>query len=105
MGFEKKPEVIKVLQTALKEVNPAATIVAAPKSEPKKDEPPVLQPVEAAFDPSSVSETSLIHHKAYGEGVVTKIADGKIYVKFGNGQRIFQFPDSFEKGYLYIGGK
>ena len=105
LGFEKKPEVITVLQSALKAVNPTVTIVAAPEPEPKKEEPPVIQLVEATFDPNSVSETSVVYHKAYGKGVVTKIADRKMYVKFGNGQRIFQYPDAFEKGYLSLDGK
>ena len=105
LGFEKKQDVIGVLQAALKEVNPTAALVSAPEQEPKKDAPPVIQPVETAFDPSSVSETSAVYHKAYGGGVVTKIADGKMYVKFENGQRIFQYPVAFEKGYLSIGSK
>lgn len=102
LGFEKKAEVIKVLQAALKEVNPTASVVAAPAEVPKKEEPPVTVLEGTAFDANSVTVTSVVQHKAYGEGVVSQIVDGKIYVKFGEKQRIFQYPDAFAKGWLRL---
>ena len=41
-----------------------------------------------------------VQHSLYGKGEVVKITDDKLYVSFGNKQRIFQYPDAFEKGYL-----
>lgn len=102
LGFEKKADVIKVLQAALMEVNPTASVVAASVETPKKEETPVVVVEETAFDANSVTVTSVVHHKAYGEGVVSQITDGKIYVRFGEKQRIFQYPDAFEKGWLTV---
>ena len=103
LGFEKKTEVIKVLQTALMEVNPTAAIMMdAPPKQPKKEDPPVAVTEETPFDANSVTVESVVHHKAYGEGTVSQITDGKIYVKFGEKQRIFQYPEAFEKGWLTL---
>ena len=102
LGFEKNTEVIKVLHAALKEVNPTASVVAAPIEVPKKEEPPIAVAEENTFDANSVTVTSVVHHKAYGEGVVSQITDGKMYVRFGEKQRIFQYPDAFEKGWLTL---
>ena len=41
-----------------------------------------------------------VRHSFYGKGEVVKITDDKLYVSFENKQRIFQYPDAFEKGYL-----
>ena len=41
-----------------------------------------------------------VQHNLYGKGEVTKITGDKIYVLFGKNQRIFPYPDAFEKGYL-----
>ena len=41
-----------------------------------------------------------VHHKEYGDGEVVKIEPNKIYVAFARGQRIFDYPDAFENGYL-----
>ena len=45
---------------------------------------------------------SIVHHKLYGYGEIKKIIDNKMYVSFGGHQRIFIYPDAFEKGYLSI---
>lgn len=103
LGFEKKDEVIKVLQSALKEVNPTASVIAAaPVEESKEEEAPIAAPEVTVFDPNSIKETSTVYHKVYGEGIVSQLTDEEIYVKFGEKQRIFQFPDAFEKGWLTL---
>ena len=43
-----------------------------------------------------------VQHKVYGIGEVTKITAKKIYVDFCGKQRIFDYPDAFEKEYLEI---
>lgn len=43
---------------------------------------------------------SSVYHNRYGKGEVTKITKGKIYVAFGDKQRIFPYPEAFEKEFL-----
>ena len=43
-----------------------------------------------------------VRHNLYGKGEVTKITEDKIYVSFGKNQRIFPYPDAFEKEFLLI---
>ncbi len=45
---------------------------------------------------------ALVLHKEYGTGSISKISDGKIYVEFGSKQRIFSYPEAFEKQYLKL---
>lgn len=39
-------------------------------------------------------------HKTYGIGQMTKIKGSLIYIKFGNEERSFQYPEGFTKGFL-----
>ena len=57
---------------------------------------------DAEADLSSITETSVVYHQNYGKGVVSKITDEKIYVKFKDKTYIFNYPDAFEKGYLTL---
>ena len=57
---------------------------------------------EKHFDPSAVKAESTVYHNKFGPGTVWKIEDGKIYVEFGCGLRIFAHPDAFEKDWLSI---
>ena len=41
-----------------------------------------------------------VYHKEYGYGEVVRVVSSKIYVLFGSVQRIFDYPDAFDKGYL-----
>ena len=41
-----------------------------------------------------------VRHNRYGKGEVVKITDGNVYVLFGKSQRIFPYPEAFEKGFL-----
>ena len=46
------------------------------------------------------TDKQIVKHRLYGYGYVDKISkDGKLYVKFGEKQLLFD-PDAFEKGYL-----
>ncbi len=45
---------------------------------------------------------SKVHHSLYGQGEVIKITEKKIYVSFEDKQRIFNYPDAFDKGYLSV---
>ena len=47
-----------------------------------------------------VDNHSIVHHSHYGKGEVTKVTENKIYVAFGDKQRIFSYPEAFDKGYL-----
>lgn len=38
-----------------------------------------------------------LKHIAFGEGKVTTITDNKIYAKFGEEEKVFKFPDAFER--------
>ena len=52
------------------------------------------------LDASEVFGQSVVYHNRYGTGIVTQITGTKIYVEFGDQQRIFSYPDAFKKGYL-----
>ena len=53
-------------------------------------------------DDYGVREQSRVYSKFYGEGVVTRIVSGKIYVDFEGKKRIFNYPDAFNNGWLTI---
>ena len=44
-----------------------------------------------------IQENIEVLHKAFGKGVITSINGKYITVKFGNVQKIFVYPDIFEK--------
>lgn len=78
-------------------------VKVAPTEQPKivVEKEPEMEP-ETHFDTQAVTEQSTVFHNRFGTGVVTQIADGKIYVEFGGQQRIFQYPDAFDNGWLTI---
>lgn len=41
-----------------------------------------------------------VYHKIFGHGKVVKTLNNKIYVSFNGQQRMFLYPDAFEKGFL-----
>ena len=57
---------------------------------------------EKHFDESAVAEQATVRHNKFGTGTVRKTEDGKIYIDFAGGQRIFNYPDAFDKGYLTL---
>ena len=91
----------KVWMFPLKKVSEVKVV---PAEEPEKVVE-VVEPepeAEKVFDTDSVTEQSTVYHNRFGRGTVTQIADGKIYVEFGGQQRIFQYPDAFDKGWLTL---
>ena len=55
------------------------------------------------IDEQKAEVDARVFHKVYGDGIVTEIAGGKIYIEFENEQnRIFDYPAAFEKGYLKL---
>lgn len=72
-------------------------------SSPEKDNTGLVSVPAAPTDETGVKEQSIVYHKVYGMGTVTRIEDERIYVEFENNQnRIFEFPAAFEKGYLKL---
>lgn len=70
---------------------------------PEKDNTGLASVPAAPTDEAGVKEQSIVYHKVYGMGTVTRIEDERIYVEFENNQnRIFEFPAAFEKGYLKL---
>ena len=57
------------------------------------------------IEPESDSDETTVYHKEYGAGSIVRIANDNVYVKFGDGEYIFQYPEAFERGYLREEGK
>lgn len=77
----------------------------APKTQEPMQQELVLPMEDAEVDLSAITETSVVYHQNYGKGVVSKITDEKIYVKFNGNTYIFNYPEAFERGYLSKGHK
>ena len=45
---------------------------------------------------------SAVAHKDYGKGIITRVTEEKVYVSFGNKQRIFPYPGAFLREYLRL---
>lgn len=45
---------------------------------------------------------AIVTHKDYADGAIIKITDKNIYVDFAGRQRIFPYPEAFEKEYLKL---
>lgn len=65
-------------------------------TEPEK----VVESQKEEADYSSVTIGSVVNHKIFGEGVVTKLNNKHINVEFKTGQKNFVFPSAFEQGFL-----
>ena len=44
---------------------------------------------------------SAVYHKEYGTGSIVKISNDNVYVRFGDKTYIFQYPEAFDRGYLW----
>lgn len=53
-------------------------------------------------DASTLKAGAVVFHKDYGEGVIIKVMEGKIYVDFDGKKRIFPYPEALEKEYLTL---
>lgn len=67
---------------------------------------PMLKVAEesATYNTQDIKDGSVVSHKTFGEGTVTKIdkIQKHIRVKFSIGEKIFVFPDAFKQGFLKI---
>lgn len=43
-----------------------------------------------------------VYHKIFGHGKVVKAINNKLYVSFNGQQKMFLYPDAFEKGFLKV---
>ena len=57
---------------------------------------------KSTLDLSGVKTGLKVHHKSFGNGVVSKIEGDRITVAFGKAVKMFQFPSAFENGFLRI---
>lgn len=62
----------------------------------------IMEREESGIDLSNVKAGVGVKHKAFGNGVVRKIEDGRIYVEFGEAEKLFQFPGAFNNGFLSL---
>jgi hypothetical protein len=60
---------------------------------------PEVSKSESAFD-MSIEVNDPVIHKTFGQGIVTKIYEDKITVRFGKSEKMFIFPDTFKNGFL-----
>ncbi len=51
--------------------------------------------------PTWVKVGVCVAHKVYGTGLVDRIQDGHIVIKFGDVEKTFSYPGAFRDGYLY----
>lgn len=69
--------------------------------------PYVLQTPSAASTPapkpdlSWVKAGASVRHKIFGKGQITQVSEARICVRFAQGEKIFVYPDAFEKGFLH----
>ena len=80
----------------------SSEVKVVPGKEPEPVRPVEEPESEPQFDTNGITEQSTVHHNKFGTGIVTQITETKIYVEFGGQQRIFSYPDAFEKGWLTI---
>ncbi|MDR0852957.1 MAG: GIY-YIG nuclease family protein [Clostridiales Family XIII bacterium] len=88
-----KPYTEATVQTPLSKVpSNTKSSVNATKTEDEKPQ----------IDLSNVKSGASVIHKSFGEGIVTKIGEEKIYVSFGKAEKMFQYPSAFENGFLWV---
>ena len=73
---------------------------------PPKSQAPTAQPA-TKMDLSQVGAGTVVSHKAFGEGIVSKIEKGAggnsyIRVRFGKTEKSFGFPGAFYDGFLKV---
>ena len=101
---------IKPVPAARQKEKARASIVAAPKTPIPTPtyRPSYVPPAPAAVkkieipavDVSGVKAGTMVLHKAFGKGTVSKIDSIYIYVTFDGVEKKFQFPGAFQQGFL-----
>lgn len=82
-------------------VAPRPAAKSAPEPEAPK-RPATPKPTKAELD--SIGKGTVVYHKAFGKGTVRSVSEGKINVYVGGKERTFQFPATFEQGFLSLRG-
>ena len=111
-GFKKQTKKIDV-QPQHKTVESKPTYVEKPLVTPKKEEHTnvIVKPVEVIKKESKINKFNImtglrVVHKAFGEGTIVNLEQGRIYVKFDDQSlkdaKVFQNPQAFEMGFLKI---
>ena len=83
-----KPTAVPITSKPAPQITRSAQASPAPAQEKPK------------VDASDVKLDSSVTHKAFGDGTVVAIKDGKIIVSFGKVEKTFMFPQAFEQGFL-----
>jgi hypothetical protein len=99
-----KPKPVQKAKPSVEAPSPVRTIIAPQtKPAPKINAPsaPKKTTEKPKVDVSGVKVGGTVKHKSFGDGIVTKIADGRIMVKFTIGEKLFQFPQAFDGGFLW----
>ena len=101
---------IKPVPAARQKEKARASIVAAPKTPIPTPtyRPSYVPPAPAAVkkteipavDVSGVKAGTMVLHKVFGKGTVSKIDSIYIYVTFDGVEKKFQFPGAFQQGFL-----
>lgn len=64
------------------------------KEEPDLEQHPIKEKV--------IEVGANVFHKDYGKGEIYDLSEDRVYVRFGEKERIFYYPEDFEKGYLWL---
>ncbi len=65
--------------------------------------PSVAAPARPSRQPlDSIEVGDVVRHKAFGEGTVVSLDEGRIVVHLGGKDRMFAFPGAFEQGFLRL---
>lgn len=106
-NLSEAPPILKKVQESKQEVVKRVPITPSIKSTyivPTHHVPskPAAQKNERNIlsDISTAAPGTIVRHKAYGEGMVMRIADGRIFVFFGGIEKKFPFPNAFNDGFL-----
>jgi len=69
---------------------------------PAIDSKPVKKEEKPKVDTSSVVVGVTVQHKVFGAGKVIELGNGFITVAFEQGQKLFEFPNAFDNGFLKL---
>jgi len=83
-----------------KAASPVRTTVIPPQPTPRPIAPAFVQPPKPKVDVSGVNVWTTVNHKTFGKGEVISIGNDKITVTFEIGEKMFQFPQAFDGGFL-----
>ncbi|NLC26129.1 MAG: DEAD/DEAH box helicase family protein [Fastidiosipila sp.] len=100
---------LKALPESMKPVvtfNKTGTGQIAPQSAMLSNRTALTAPVQAKeklkVNVSDIKTGSVVKHQAFGDGTVIAIKEGRILIAFGNAEKMFQFPQAFENGFLKL---